>query len=78
MRESEWLKSTRRAFLQTLVAPSGLAVLPHILFFVLLSYWNIAAVGFELVLRELPKGVVLHAESVIEHGRDVVLSADRA
>lgn len=53
-------------------------VLPHILFFVLLSHGNIPAIGFELVLRELPKGVMLHAERVIEHSRDVVLSADRA
>lgn len=30
------------------------------------------------MLREFPKGVVLHAERVIEHRRDVVLSADRS
>lgn len=58
-----------------LAVPPGL---PHILFFVLLGDRNIPAVGFELVLRELPEGVVLHAEGVIEHGRDVVLSADGA
>lgn len=53
-------------------------LLPHVLLLVLLGYWNIPAIGFEFVLRELPKGVVLHAESVIENGRDVILSADRA
>lgn len=52
-------------------------LLPHILFLVLLGYCDVAAVGFEFVLRELPEGVVLHAERVIEHRRDVVLSADR-
>lgn len=49
---------------------------PHILFFVLLGYCDVPAIGFEFVLREFPKGVVLHAERVIEHRRDVVLSAD--
>lgn len=51
--------------------------LPHVFFFVLLSDGNIAAVGFEFVLQELPKGVVLHAERVVQDRGDVVLSARR-
>lgn len=51
--------------------------LPHVFFFVLLSDGNIAAVGFEFVLQELPEGVVLHAERVVQDRGDVVLSARR-
>lgn len=51
--------------------------LPHVFFFVLLSDGNIAAVGFEFVLQELPKGVVLYAERVVQDRGDVVLSARR-
>jgi len=37
-----------------------------VFFFVVLVDGDIAAVGFEFVLRELPKGIVLHAERVVQ------------
>lgn len=79
MKDSSWWKVSRRAspHTHTSLSPSPPGS-PHILFLVLLGDRNIPAVGLELVLRELPEGVVLHAEGVIEHGRDVVLSADGA
>lgn len=48
--------------------------LPDIFLLILLCDGDVPAVGFQFVLKNPPESVVLHAERVIEHGGDVVLS----
>lgn len=52
-------------------------VLPHVFLLVLLGDRNITPIRFEFVLEKLPEGIVLHAERVVEHRGDVVLTAHR-
>ena len=49
--------------------------LPDIFLLILLCDGDVPAIGFQFVLKNPPESVVLHAERVIEHGGDVVLSA---
>ena len=48
--------------------------LPDIFLLILLCDGDVPAVGFQFVLKNPPESIVLHAERVIEHGGDVVLS----
>lgn len=52
----------------------GPRTLPNVFFLVLLCDRDISAVGFQLMLQNPPESVVLHTESVVQHGRDIVLS----
>lgn len=49
--------------------------LPDIFLLILLCDGDVPAVGFQFVLKNPPESIVLHAERVIEHGGDVILSA---
>lgn len=60
----------------TSVAPDSTSPLPDILLLVLLSDGHVSAIGFQFMLKNPPEGIVLHTEGMIQHGRDVILSAD--
>lgn len=50
---------------------------PHVLLLGVLGDGDALAVGLELVLDDLPVGVVLHAEGVVQHTCDVVVPGER-
>lgn len=47
---------------------------PDIFLFVLLCHGDAFAIGFQLVLNDLPIGVVFHAECVVQDPGDIVLT----
>lgn len=54
--------------------PPSPGTLPDIFFLVLLCDRNVSAVGLQFMLKNPPEGIVLHAEGVVQHGGDIVLS----
>lgn len=48
--------------------------LPDIFFLVLLCDRNVSAIGFQFMLKNPPKSIVFHTESVVQHRGDIVLS----
>lgn len=50
------------------------AEVPDIFLFVLLCHRDAFAIGFQLMLNDLPVGIVLHTECVVQDPGDVVLT----
>lgn len=50
---------------------------PDILLLVLFSYRDVATIGLQFVLLELPKGIVLDAEGMVQYRCDVILPETR-
>lgn len=50
-------------------------MLPDIFLLILLSDGHVSAIGFQLMLKNPPKSIVLNTECVIQHGSDVILTA---
>lgn len=51
---------------------------PHILFLCVLGNRDGLAIGLELMLDDLPIGIVLYAEGVVQHTSDVIVPAERS
>lgn len=51
-------------------------ILPDIFLLILLSDRHISAIGFQFMLKDPAESIVLHAEGMVQHWCDVILSVD--
>ena len=55
---------------------SQTCLLPDVFLLVILSDGHISAIGFQFMLKNPPESIVFHAEGMIQHWCDVILSVD--